>query len=197
MIGLLLLAAAASPPPGEAMKAAQAADTTVMGTITLKPNPGDPPSNTLDKVNCADVVVTATDEAGQVVAKTPARAGAAKGECIYSLKVPQGKNVLIGLLDVKLPVTAMRKAGGGLDKGTQIDQHAPVGNNQGIIVGSGRAGQFDVFIKAAPPSLFKAAAFNGDNAHMVKIGEATGPVRRDLNATFMFRAANKASTETK
>ena len=196
MIGLLLLAAAASPPPGEAMKAAQAADTTVMGTITLKPNPGDPPSNALDKVNCADVVVTATDEAGQVVAKTPARAGAAKGECIYSLKVPQGKNVLIGLLDVKLPVTAMRKAGGGLDKGTQIDQHAPVGNNQGIIL-AGRPGSFDAFIKAPAPSLFKAAAFNGGNAHMVKIGEATGPVRRDLSATIMFRPVSKASTETK
>jgi|GEM_PF-6027490 hypothetical protein len=196
MIGLFLLAAAAPPPPAAAMKADQTADTTVMGSISLKPNPGDPPSNALDKVNCADVVVTATDDAGQVVASAPAHAGAAKGECVYSLKVPHGKNVLIGLREVKLPVTGMRKAGGS-DAETQISKHAPAGNNPGIIISSGRAGQFDVFIKAAPASAYKAAAFSGDGAHAFKYSNATGPVRRDLNATFMFRPASNGQTETK
>jgi len=196
MIGLFLLAATAQTPPPEVMKADQAAATDVMGTISLKPNPGDPPSNVLDKVNCADVVVTATDEAGQVVASTPTRPGAAKGECVYSLKVPHGKNVLIGLREVKLPLTGMRKAGGS-DAETQINKHAPAGNNPGIIISSGRAGQFDVFIKAAPASAYKAAAFNGDGAHAFKNSNATGPVRRDLSATIMFRPVTNGATETK
>jgi hypothetical protein len=161
------------------MAADQAAATTVMGTITLKPNAGDPPSNALDKVNCADVVVTATDDSGQVVASAPARAGAAKGECVYSLKVPHGKNVLVGLREIKQPASVMmRKAGGDPQTAITYDKHAPVGINKGIILFEG----------SAAPSMFKAA-----DATMFKGPNAAGAVRRDLNATVFFKAA----TETK
>ena len=178
MIGLVLLAAAAPPPPAEAMKVDQTAASTVMGTITLKPNAGDPPSNALDKVNCADVVVTATDDAGQVVASTPARAGAAKGECVYSLKVPQGKNVLIGLREIKQPASVMMRRAGGEQTAIKYDKHAPIGINQGIILFEG----------STAPSRFKVA-----DATMFKGPNASGAVRRDLNATVFFKAA----TETK
>jgi hypothetical protein len=179
MIGLFLLAAAAPPLPAEAMSVNQAADTTVMGTISLKPNPGDPPSDALDKVNCTDVVVTATDDAGQVVARAPARAGSTKGECIYSLKVPQGKNVLIGLREIKRPASVMMRKAGGEQTAIKYDKRAPIGINQGIILFEG----------STAPSRFKAAdatMFKGPNASGVM-------VRRDLNATVFFKAA----TETK
>jgi hypothetical protein len=178
MIGLLLLAATAPPPASLAMAADQAAATIVMGTITLRPNAGDPPSNALDKVNCADVVVTATDDAGQVVASAPSRAGAAKGECVYSLKVPHGKNVLIGLREIKQPASVMmRKSGGDPQAAIKYDKRAPIGINQGII-----------FVEGSAPSRFKAA-----DVTMFKGPNASGAVRRDLNATIYIKAA----TETK
>jgi hypothetical protein len=173
MIGLLLLAAAAPPPASLAMAADQVAATTVMGTISLKPGAGDPPSNALDKVNCADVVVTATDDAGQVVASAPARTGAAKGECVYSLKVPHGKNVLIGLREIKQSASVMMRKAGGEQTAITYDKHAPIGINKGIIL-----------FESAAPSWFKAA-----DANMFKGPNASGAVRRDLNATVFFKAA--------
>jgi len=176
MIGLFLLAAAATHPAAQAMNANQAAATTVMGTISLKPSAGEAPSNVLDTFNCANVVVTATNDAGMVVASAPARPGSAKGECIYSLKVPRGENVLIGLRDVKLPSPAMRKAGG--DTGSaKYDKRAQVGLNQGTIYFKGLQGA------SKGTEMYKAASKSAI--------ESAGPVRRDLNAIFVFEATRK------
>ena len=142
----------------------------VMGTIALTPGPGT--SHTaLDKVNCGDIVVAATDASGHIVAKAPVRAGSSKSECIYSLKVPAGGDLRLAVQEVMLHRVA-RKAG---DSGT-IKSIEDKGAQVGTEIWDKPAQSALQTVKAADLSAHKGTA-------------EIGPLQRNLNAVFFIKAA--------
>jgi hypothetical protein len=182
-VGATAPADPAAKPPGNANELALPQTRVVMGTIALRAGGDAAETNALDKVNCADVVVAATDAKGLIVTKAPARPGSTKGECVYSLKVPAGAGLRLGVQDVTLHANVMmRKAGGEQDmekiKGTTVNENtvmhkgAQVGNEKAIILQGGLT-----------------AANKGQWIDWNKGANEIGPLQQNLNAVFFVKAA--------
>jgi hypothetical protein len=194
-VGATTPANPAAQPPGSANEQGLADTRVVMGTITLKPSAEAAQTDALDKVKCSDVVVAATDAKGFIVTKAAARPGSTKGECVYSLKVPTGGDLKLGVQDVTLQSSVMmRKAGGE----QTIHKVAPAGSDnkvmqKGAQVGNEKAIILQGGLKAAGTGVY----IKGSDLVAHKGISQIGPLQRNLNAIFVFEASrspNKAKT---